>query len=307
MKYYVDNQKGCDGNDGLSPERAVKDIGVLSVKPGDSVLFCRGRTFFGRMPAVSGEVGAPVYYGAYGSGAKPRISGAQELTGTWARGSGNVWKYEGELVSEPGNVIFEDGAECGKLCFTPDEMRGQGDWYFPYAVKHGPIEDKSAALYMWSDTNPAEKYKKIECAVRSDYCLMGAKKNLVLENLAFYGNAVHAFQTCNAVNISIRYCDFDFIGGAVWSLQDRYATATPSSFGTGRKTSKFAAANLTIFTILPPQHRGAGRLGRLTLLSRTMFSAGTGWRPMRCAILCPRGLLFREHMRNRRRRVFFAV
>jgi hypothetical protein len=233
MEYYVDNLGGRCGNDGLSPETAVKDAGALDIKPGDRVLFCRGRTFFGRVPAAAGEEGKPVYYGAYGSGPKPRFSGAQALTGAWTRESGNIWKYEGTLFAEPGNVIFEEGAACGKLCFTPGEMSGQGDWYFPYAVKSGPLEDRSAALYMWSETDPAERYRKIECAVRVDHRLMGVKRNVILENLAFYGHAVHAFQTSNAVNISIINCDFDYIGGAVWSLKDRIRFGNAIEFWDG--------------------------------------------------------------------------
>ena len=44
---------------------------------------------------------------------------------------------------------------------------------------------------------------------------------------------MHAFQTSNAVNISIINCDFDYIGGAVWSLKDRIRFGNAIEFWDG--------------------------------------------------------------------------
>ena len=130
MEYYVDNLGGRCGNDGLSPETAVKDAGALDIKPGDRVLFCRGRTFFGRVPAVAGEEGKPVYYGAYGSGPKPRFSGAQALTGAWTRESGNIWKYEGTLLPSRATSYSRRGRPAENSALRPGDERA-GRLVFP--------------------------------------------------------------------------------------------------------------------------------------------------------------------------------
>ncbi len=63
----------------------------LSLKPGDSVLFKRGETFIGALSIrSSGTSGSQVYYGAWGTGVNPMISGFVTLT-NWVQHSGNIY------------------------------------------------------------------------------------------------------------------------------------------------------------------------------------------------------------------------
>ena len=96
VAYYVDAVFGSDANDGLTPATAVKTISrVNSLDLSGAirkVLFKRGQTWEGTITVPnSGEITNPVVYGAYGTGAKPKILGSELITG-WTLHDGNIWK-----------------------------------------------------------------------------------------------------------------------------------------------------------------------------------------------------------------------
>jgi hypothetical protein len=79
VRYYVDATGGSDSNNGLSESAAwqtIAKVNAATIKPGESVLFKRGQTWAGTRLTVpsSGSAGAPITFGAYGSGANPRIN-----------------------------------------------------------------------------------------------------------------------------------------------------------------------------------------------------------------------------------------
>src|SRR5258706_14631032 len=82
--YYFSN-KGNDqqsGTSALTPWRSLKKLSEVMqlLQPGDSILFERGSVFAGELKLiVSGKPGKEIYVGAYGSGAKPIISGSKEI------------------------------------------------------------------------------------------------------------------------------------------------------------------------------------------------------------------------------------
>lgn len=78
--YYVDAEAG-EGNDGLTPEKALKtleEVNRLRLEPGDQVLFKKGcRWNGGLIIAYSGEKEKPIIYDAYGTGDQmPIINGS---------------------------------------------------------------------------------------------------------------------------------------------------------------------------------------------------------------------------------------
>jgi polysaccharidase protein len=75
--FYVDSRSGSDSNNGTSSSSAfasLAKVNGLGLQPGDVVLFARGSSYNGTLDVKSGASGAPVSYGAYGSGADPIIS-----------------------------------------------------------------------------------------------------------------------------------------------------------------------------------------------------------------------------------------
>lgn len=96
VNYYV-SVTGNDGNTGRSVAQAFQSlnkVNTLALQAGDSVLFKRGDTFRGTLQiSRSGSVGKPIVFAAYGTGAKPILSGSVLVTG-WTRSAANpnVWQ-----------------------------------------------------------------------------------------------------------------------------------------------------------------------------------------------------------------------
>ncbi|HOZ48565.1 MAG TPA: carbohydrate binding domain-containing protein [Candidatus Hydrogenedentes bacterium] len=115
--YHVSSSDGDDADDGLSPETAWKTIARLNrgaIEPGDSVLLKRGDMWREQLVPRSGAEGAPITYGAYGTGRKPLLLGSVERNdpGDWVRGKDNVWSTkEPEPVGDEilPNPSFSDG------------------------------------------------------------------------------------------------------------------------------------------------------------------------------------------------------
>ena len=103
-KYYV-SATGNDGNAGTSSAQAFQSLGKVSSLPlqaGDSVFFKRGDTFRGTLQiSRSGSAGRPVVFAAYGTGAKPVLSGSLPVTG-WTRSAANanVWQTNCSACSD---------------------------------------------------------------------------------------------------------------------------------------------------------------------------------------------------------------
>lgn len=89
--YYVDATLGDNVQDGQSEATAwktVAKVNATALQPGDTVLFKRGETWREKLVVPSsGTLGAPITFGAYRTGAKPRLDGltdASALPYTWA-------------------------------------------------------------------------------------------------------------------------------------------------------------------------------------------------------------------------------
>lgn len=91
--YYVSNA-GNDANNGLSTTAAWQTISKVNssfsvIAAGDTILFRRGDVFYGALViGKSGSAGRPIVISAFGTGAKPVISGLTDLTGWTSVGNG---------------------------------------------------------------------------------------------------------------------------------------------------------------------------------------------------------------------------
>jgi|GEM_PF-608320 len=94
--YYV-SAAGNNNNSGLTPATAWQTISKVntsfaSMSAGDSILFRRGDTFFGTLVVGrSGTSALPMVISAYGTGAKPVISGFLNVS-SWSLVSGGVYQ-----------------------------------------------------------------------------------------------------------------------------------------------------------------------------------------------------------------------
>jgi parallel beta-helix repeat protein len=111
--YYL-SEKGNDAQNGtspLTPWRTLKKLStvLLSLQPGDSILFERGSDFDGQLKmSASGKSEKQIYVGAYGSGAKPIINGSIEIK-EWKIFRGNIWVTDCINCSAEPIDLFIDG------------------------------------------------------------------------------------------------------------------------------------------------------------------------------------------------------
>ncbi|MBW4055876.1 MAG: right-handed parallel beta-helix repeat-containing protein [Proteobacteria bacterium] len=105
QNYYVSTTTGNDNNNGLTlqtPWRTLSKVNGAVLRPGDKVLFKRGDEWRGQLVPKSGSAGAPITYGAYGSGTKPL------LLGSVSRNNTQVWQYEGSNIWATIKPAFRD-------------------------------------------------------------------------------------------------------------------------------------------------------------------------------------------------------
>ena len=87
VTYYV-NSSSTGTGDGTTTAitganaafKTIAEVNAKSFAAGDSCLFNRGQTWREQLnPSSSGSAGLPITFGAYGSGAKPKILGSIDL------------------------------------------------------------------------------------------------------------------------------------------------------------------------------------------------------------------------------------
>ncbi|WP_319480696.1 LamG-like jellyroll fold domain-containing protein [uncultured Draconibacterium sp.] len=114
--YYV-SANGNDANTGTSPDQAWQSldrVNSLTPSPGDQILFDRGGQWYGTINlTVSGSSGNPIEIGAYGTGAKPILSGFTTITSGWTNEGNGIFSYPITSDSET-NMVAIDGVEYGK-------------------------------------------------------------------------------------------------------------------------------------------------------------------------------------------------
>ena len=104
--YYV-SSNGNNSNDGLTEVTSWQTIAKVNsfiFGWGDFILFKRGDTFYGSIVVSRSNLN----FGAYGSGAKPIITGLSTVTG-WVNLGGNIW--EAPITQAPigVNLVLRDG------------------------------------------------------------------------------------------------------------------------------------------------------------------------------------------------------
>ncbi len=147
LVYYV----SAEGNDSLpgtseaAPWKTLAKVNTAlgSLSTGDQVLFKRGDRFEGQLRVTQ----SGIIFGAYGSGAKPVLTGARPVAGTWTEVAPQLWETTlPDPPSEVRNLFLEDTplplsrypgksenngyfnmeSSVGKTQFTDNDLTG--DW-----------------------------------------------------------------------------------------------------------------------------------------------------------------------------------
>lgn len=152
--YYV-SSSGNDAANGLTPATAwatITKVNATAFFPGDSIFFKRGDTWANAELLIShsGTVGSHIYYGAYGTGAKPiftgkRYIGGWDTPGNWTDNGSNNWS----IVTDQTPRLWINGVEALKS--ETSSVTAIHPWFFG-----------SGNLYVYSTTNPATAFTNIE-------------------------------------------------------------------------------------------------------------------------------------------------
>jgi hypothetical protein len=206
--YYVDASHGSDDNNAITPSspwKTIKKVNESHLAPGDSVLFKKGEIFRGNLMSQSGLSHARIYYGAYGSGVKPRLYGSikKNLSSDWVNVSGSIWQSSA-IPLDVGNVIFDHEAFFGIKVPRQERLNRQG--LFWYDKKHKLIK-------MFSVVNPATFYHDIELALTKDIILETNTSFVTYENLDLRYGGAHGIGGDGTGHILIRNIDISCMGG----------------------------------------------------------------------------------------------
>jgi len=180
--YYVDATGGNDSNDGLSnstPWRTIDKVNGRSFSPGDQILFKRGGTWRERLTVPSsGNATDQLVFGAYGNGAKPIISGANNITAeSWTLSAANIY-YTTVLSTDP-TVVWLDGASYPEAASSA-LVNSTNRWFW---------SGGDARLYLYATSNPNGFYDDIEAPVRPNAVSSYNRAYVTYENLEMrYGS-----------------------------------------------------------------------------------------------------------------------
>ncbi len=198
--YYVDSVSGSDSNPGTlaKPWKTIAKVNSATLIPGQSVGFVSGGEWRETLtPAQSGTAANPITFGAYGSGTRPIISGAN--LASWTQGTGTpisttVW-YTTQ-TSNPSWPSFRGvpGTQVSSL----SAVAAANEWYW----------DGSSKLYVYSTSNPATT---VEIPTRS-YAVSGnGQSHLRFTDLEMRGALLHGFQCYTAGSTSCNDLGFNSV------------------------------------------------------------------------------------------------
>jgi len=96
-----DSRTSAQAQSSSTPWKTIDKLNSFfsSLQPGDVVLFKRGDVFYGSISIKkSGGSGSPISFDAYGSGAKPIITGFTDVT-SWSNIGSNLWMSSNSVSS----------------------------------------------------------------------------------------------------------------------------------------------------------------------------------------------------------------
>lgn len=225
---YYFSESGDDLNDGLSPQTPLKSylhIADLPLKAGDSVLFERGSLF---RTSNRIEVANGVYYGAYGTGEKPRIYGSLRDYADptiWNKSSCDyIWETPLKTNEIAGMINFNNDECIGVWKPAKDDLKIDGDFYH---------DNEKGIFYLYlQDGNPGEVFDNIEIATTMMFMYAARPEwaeNITIENLCMKYATFGPVDICLPLNVRVSNCEIGWHGGRVFSRSNgvivRYGNA----------------------------------------------------------------------------------
>jgi polysaccharidase protein len=185
VTYYIDSSSGSDANAGTSeaaPFRSLAALNNLALAPGDTVLLARGTAYADQLTVkVSGTLGNPISFGAYGEGNPPVIDGP--ATGVYSSGTHDVIIRDIAIAHTSGYAILG---------------RNVSDWTVDnVTVSNAGSPTHSGAVSFENSSQFAVENSRIS-GVTGDGILINGGHDIVIRN-----NSVGTVQGQNGDNIQV--------------------------------------------------------------------------------------------------------
>ena len=268
--YYVSSSSGNDSNSGTDSAHPWKTLAKVNEKLNEGSSSYKYNIYLKRGDIWRGEYlktykTSNVTITAYGSGAKPIITGSPENgadPSKWTEVATNIWRYTGsDSWADVGNIVFNDGecygckvvqlyvkqegkeqhitnfsdpTDCQKYSFTSyTDLRNDLDFFHDKNFSGG--SGATGYLYLYSTSNPGSRFSSIEFSVKQHGIEIYKANNVRVDNICvkYVGGHGIAGNGLNLQNILIQNCEFDWIGG---SISDRISNSVIGSVATSYDT-----------------------------------------------------------------------
>ena len=168
----------CSGGS-ANAYKTIADVNATTFKPGDSIFFKKGATFYGNLIiSKSGIAGSPITFSAYGTGANPIITGFVNVS-AWTNLGSNIWESTAPVSTLPTvNMVVVGGVNTpmgrypntgyltyqtfsGNTSITSSSLTGTPNWTGAEAVikkqrwiiDRNPISAQSGGTLTYTSDN----------------------------------------------------------------------------------------------------------------------------------------------------------
>ncbi len=266
--YYL-SSTGNDTNDGTSmgtPWKTINQLNATRLKAGDSVLFHQGDIFYGTIRVnSSGNPGRVIYYGSYGTGANPIISGFTAAT-SWTSLGGNIWETTNPISTLSScNLVLVNGADIpmgrypnsgyltiqshsGNQTITSAALSGSPNWTGAEVVikKNRWIIDRNVITSQAGGTLTYKSSSSYDARDQFGFFIQNDVRTLDAPNEWYYNPStkkIRIFSSGTPSNIQVATVDT-----LVYMLYKNYITFSNLSFVGANRNAFFigSSSNLTI-------------------------------------------------------------
>jgi major membrane immunogen (membrane-anchored lipoprotein) len=123
-----DSRSAAQAQNESTPWRSIQKLNSIfqTLQPGDKILFKSGDVFHGEIViSRSGNPGAPIFFGSYGTGPKPIITGLTKIA-SWTSRGGNLYEANIAQLDHPVNVVVVDNVIAAKGRFPNENTANKG-------------------------------------------------------------------------------------------------------------------------------------------------------------------------------------
>ena len=217
--YYVSNA-GSDSNNGKSINESwqtLDKVNSASLRPGDTVLFKSGDSWYGQLVPKSGSSSARITYGGYGTGNKPLIHASltKMSTGDWVDQGSNIWRSAQTYSTEIGN-IFLNNSMCGGRKYSDADLTEQGQYFY---------NTPTGYITIYCSANPASYYSDLKLLLAVILVKLNDKSDINIKDLNLSYTSGYSVAGNNIKRITLSKLTMTWIGGQTQSGKIRKGNA----------------------------------------------------------------------------------